>query len=51
MEDFFFFSLKQLETTTMGDRELNWMNSESNIIIVSVLSEKHDHMINDESEP
>lgn len=51
MKDFFFFSQKQLETTTMGDWEVNWMNSESNIITVSVLSKKRDQMINDESEP
>lgn len=51
MQDFFFFSLKQLETTTMGDWEENWMNFESNIITVSVLSKKHDQMITDECEP
>lgn len=51
MQDFFFFSLKQLETTTTGDRELSWMNSESNIIAVSILSKKHDQMINEESVP
>lgn len=48
MQDFFFFSLKQLETTTTGDRELNWMNSESNVITVSILPKKHDEVINEE---
>lgn len=51
MQDFFFFLLKQLETTTMGDWEVNRMNSESSIITVSVLSKKHDQMMNDEGEP
>lgn len=46
MQDFFFFSLKQLETTTTGDRELNWMNSVSNVITVSILPKKHDEVIN-----
>lgn len=51
MQDFFLFLLKQLETTTMGDWEVNWMNSESNIVTVSALSKKHNQMINNESEP
>ena len=49
MQDF--FSLKQLETTTTGDKELNWMNSESNVIAVSTRPKKHDQMINEESVP
>lgn len=51
MQDFFFFPLKQLKTATTGERELNWMNSESNVIAVSVLPKKHDQMINEESVP
>lgn len=35
----------------MGDWEVNRMNSESSIITVSVLSKKHDQMMNDEGEP
>lgn len=35
----------------MGDRELNWMNSESNVIAVSILPKKHDQMINEDSVP